>query len=72
MLLYNLLKEKSSFKSHHYIIVVLQHLYFNNKTSSAHSSLYLRVTIWQFFFKNGIQNIFRPVFVLIRFPKGIA
>ena len=72
MLVYNLLRGKSSFKSHHYIIVALHQLYFNNKTSSALSSLYLGVTIWQFFFKNGVQNVFRLVFVLIRFPKGIA
>ena len=31
----------------------------------------LGVAIWRFILKNWVQNVFRLVFVLIRFPKGI-
>ena len=45
------------------IIVVLQHPYFNNLFQN------LGVTIWH---KNWVQNVFRLVFILIRFPERIV
>ena len=52
------------------IIVVLQYPYFNNESSSARILFqHLGVTIRH---KNWVQNVFRLVFVLIRFPERIV